>query len=94
MAERLLGKDYVVLKNPGLVYNGATSHSDNFTHIGMSLSGGSLLCGGVLKEFSLSYRDVDVDCPKCIKKSLSTSVTDERSFSLAERFREESHDHH
>ena len=68
MKERVLGKDYVVLQKPGLVYNGATADGDNFIHIGQSLSGGSLLCGGSLREFFLSNLAVDVDCPECIKK--------------------------
>lgn len=79
MAKGILGKDYVVLKNPGLVYNGATAHNDSFTHIGMSLNGSSMLCGGTLKEFFLSNRDVDVDCPECIKKSLITPVEEKRN---------------
>lgn len=76
MAERILGTDYVVLKKPGLVYNGATSNNDDFMHIGMSLSGGSLLCKGSIKEFLLSNRDVDIDCPKCIKKSVTPEETE------------------
>ena len=68
MSERVLGKDYVVLTKPGLIYNGATASGDNFIHIGQSTSGGSLLCGGLLKEFFLSNRSVDVNCPECIKK--------------------------
>ena len=68
MTKGILGKDYVVLKNPGLVYNGATAYGDSFMHIGMSLSGGSLLCKGSLKEFLLTNSNVEIDCPKCIKK--------------------------
>ncbi len=72
MAERLLGKDYIVLKNPGLVYNGATSYNDDFIHIGMSLGGGSLMCADTLKEFFLSNRNIDITCPNCIEKGIGT----------------------
>ncbi len=71
MPERVLGRDYVVLKKPGLVYNGATSRADSYIHIGQSLGGGSLACGGQMEDFFLTSREVEVDCPACILKVTS-----------------------
>lgn len=68
--ERVLGRDYVTMKNPGLVYNGATVKGSSHIHIGMSLTR-STLCGEAIENFFLTHRDVDVDCPECVRKAVA-----------------------
>jgi len=69
MSERVLGKDYVVLKGKGQreMYNGATCKDDNFVHLGLGLEG-STACGKLIDKFFLTYDDVEIDCPGCIKE--------------------------
>jgi hypothetical protein len=71
MPERVLGKDYVVLKNPGAVYNGATVRGDKYVHIGRLFSDGTTLCKRSMENFFLTTKDVEVDCPDCILKVTS-----------------------
>lgn len=68
MEARVLGKDYVVLKGRGGrdITNGATCNGDKFMHLAQLGKGTS--CGKPIKDFLLTYADVEIDCPKCIRK--------------------------
>lgn len=63
-----LGKDYVTLSGKGGrdYQNGATAVGDEFMHLSVDV-GSSLICGDMPKAFLLTYSDVDITCPKCIK---------------------------
>jgi len=69
VAERKLGVDYVVLKGRGgrEFQNGATCEGDNYIHLGF-LEGSQTACGKAWKNFMLTYSDVEIDCPDCIKE--------------------------
>lgn len=66
--ERVLGVDYVTLKGRGarLVHNGATCEDDTYVHLGNS-SESMTTCGKAIKEFFLTYADVEINCPECVK---------------------------
>lgn len=67
--ERVLGKDYIILKGRGErdIYNGATIEGDTkFMHFGYGLKR-ETACGRLIKEFLLAYSDIEINCPKCIK---------------------------
>ncbi len=71
MPERVLGKDYVVLKNPGSTYNGATVKDNSYIHIGALFNDGLTLCRRSMENFFLTTGDVEVDCPDCISRVTS-----------------------
>lgn len=67
MSEKILGKDYVILKGRGErdIYNGATVKGDKFMHLGFILEK-KTACGEFYESFLATYSDVEIDCPKCI----------------------------
>ncbi len=62
-----LGVDYVMLKGSGGRdrYNGATVKGDDFMHF--STLGQGTSCGKTIQDFLLTYADVKITCPSCIK---------------------------
>ena len=67
MGKGVLGKDYVTLKGIGGrdMSNGATS-DDEYIHLSTD-AGQNTICGKLPKEFILTYADVDINCPACVK---------------------------
>ena len=67
--ERVLGVDYIVIKGRGgesLIYNGASAEGDNHMHLGIARKR-MTACEKPIKDFLLTYADVEVNCPACIK---------------------------
>lgn len=69
MSKGILGKDYVTLKGCGgrEYRNGATVKDDEFMHLSVD-SGQSTICNKIPDQFLVTYSDVDITCPACIKK--------------------------
>lgn len=69
MTERVLGIDYVVLQGRGgrEFQNGANCKDDDHVHLGF-LEGQMTACGRMWEHFMLTYSDVEIDCPDCIKE--------------------------
>lgn len=97
MHKGILGKDYVTLKGRGGrdTQNGSTVKSDKFMHLSVDI-GASTICGRIPDSFLMTYSDVDIDCPECIKKLLAShqpslilkeeKMTDELREKLADYF--------
>lgn len=68
MGKGVLGKDYVTLKGRGgrEFQNGATVKDDDYIHLSVDI-GQSTVCGKSPDGFMITYADVDIDCPDCIK---------------------------
>ena len=64
----VLGVDYVTLKGRGgrEYKNGATRKQDDYMHLSVDI-GNTTVCGHVVDSFLLTYSDVDIDCPDCVK---------------------------
>ena len=69
MEKRVLGKDYVLLSGRGgrEDQNGATVKSDDKIHLSVDM-GKTTICGSAVDKFMLTYSDVEIDCPQCIKR--------------------------
>lgn len=65
--ERVLGKDYVVLKGRGgrEYQNGAMVKNDDKVHLSVDI-GKTTICGKIPETFLLTYADVEINCPDCI----------------------------
>ncbi len=46
--------------------NGATIKGDDFMHLSIDI-GRTTICGKMPDSFLLTYSDVEITCPKCIK---------------------------
>ncbi len=69
MGKGILGKGYVTLKGRGgrEYQNGATVKDNEFMHL--SVDGGqATICNKIPDQFLLTYSDVDITCPECVKK--------------------------
>lgn len=69
MDKGILGKDYVVLRGRGGrdTQNGATCKNDEYMHLSVNC-GESTICGKGVESFLLTYSDLDINCPKCVKR--------------------------
>ena len=48
--------------------NGATCQGSKYVHLGYSLPNMMTLCGKAIEGFMVTYADVEITCPQCIKK--------------------------
>lgn len=48
------------------VMNGATRKEDDFMHLSTNI-GQTTICGHMPDSFLLTYADVEITCPECIK---------------------------
>lgn len=64
----VLGKDYITLIGRGERdrYNGATVRGDDYVHLGLLLEGRTA-CDKAIDKAFITYSDVKINCPECIK---------------------------
>jgi len=70
--QRILGIDYVVISGPGdrEIYNGAHVKDSPYVHLGFGAfhtNAGQTACQASYDKFMVTYGDVQVDCPECVR---------------------------